>query len=117
MPGQYQGRTFALTDTLTSWAMVIALLAGGALTTVLTPRELMALTGVWEILLGLLALVVLRRHWRVDSGRGDVVAADAHLGQQQPHVVGGTARWLGILDDLDQGRDDRGVELGPGVRP
>ncbi len=116
VPDRYQGRTFALTDTLTSWAMVIALLAGGALTTVLTPRELMALTGAWEILLGLLAIAVLRRHWRVDSGRGDAVA-DPYLGQQDPHVVGGTARWLGILDDLDQGRDDRGVELGPRVGP
>lgn len=117
VPDRYQGRTFALTDTLTSWAMVIALLAGGALTTVLTPRELMALTGAWEILLGLLAMVVLRHHWRVDSGRGDAIAADAHLGQQEPHVVGGTARRLGILDDLHQGRDDRGVELGPRVGP
>ena len=34
----------------------MALLAGGALTTVLSPRELMAITGAWEILLGLLAL-------------------------------------------------------------
>lgn len=126
VPEQFQGRTFALTDTLTSWAMVVALLAGGALTAVLSPRELMAVTGVWEVLLALVAVAVLRGHWgapamqRGDdllapaSGRGHVIA-QAHLRQQQPHVVGGTALWLGILDDLDQGSHDRGVELRPRV--
>jgi MFS transporter len=114
VPDRYQGRTFALTDTLTSWAMVIALLAGGALTAVLSPRELMAVTGAWEIMLGLVAVAVLRHHWRAGSDRGDLVA-QTHLGQQHPHVVGGTALWLGILDDLEQGRDDRGVELRTGV--
>ncbi len=114
VPDEYQGRTFALTDTLTSWAMVIALLAGGALTAVMSPRELMAVTGAWEIVLGLVAVVVLRHHWLVGSDRGGPVA-HPHLGQQQPHVVGSTALWLGILDDLEQGRDDRGVELRPRV--
>lgn len=125
VPEEYQGRTFALTDTLTSWAMVLALVAGGALTAVLSPRELMAMTGVWEILLALVAFAVLRGHWHavpedrqtlptLGSGRGDLIA-QAHLGQQQPHVVGGTALWLGILDDLDEGRNDRGVELRPRV--
>ena len=117
VPEQFQGRTFALADTLTSWAMVIALVAGGALTALLSPRQLMAVTGAWELLLALVAVIVLRRYWR--SGRGgsdrrDLVA-EPNLGQQYPHVVGGTALWLGILDDLDQGRHDRGVELGPGV--
>ena len=99
--------------------MVIALLAGGALMTVFSPRELMAITGVWEVSLALLAAAVLRGHWRERpaapaSAGGDGVA-EPHLGEQHPHVVGGTALWLGILDDLDQGRDDRGVELRPGV--
>ncbi len=115
VPDRFQGRTFALTDTLTSWAMVIALLAGGALTAVLSPRELMAITGAWEILLGVVAVAVLRRHWRADSDRGGLVA-QPHLGEQHPHVVGGAARWLGILDDLDEGRDDGGVELRSRVR-
>lgn len=115
VPDEYQGRTFALTDTLTSWAMVIALLAGGALTAVLSPRALMAVTGAWEIVLGVVAVAVLRHHWRAESERADAVTKP-YLGQQHPHVVGGTALWLGILDDLEQGRDDRGVELGPRVR-
>jgi MFS family permease len=120
VPEEYQGRTFALTDTLTSWAMVVALLAGGALTAIFSPRELMAMTGAWELLLGLVAAFVLRKHWRAAPGPavsagGDLVP-QANLGQQHPHVVGGTALWLGILDDLDQGRDDGGVELSPGVR-
>ena len=119
VPERFRGRTFALTDTLVSWAMVLALLAGGALMTVFSPRELLAITGVWEVSLALLAAVVLRGHWRArpaaPASAGDGVA-EAHLGEQHPHVVGGTALWLGILDDLDQGRDDRGVELRPGVR-
>ncbi len=126
VPEEFQGRTFALTDTMTSWAMVVALLAGGALTAVLSPRELMAATGAWEILLAAIAFAVLRGHWLATplartvavpapgSGGGDPVA-QAHLGQQQAHVVGGTALWLGILDDLEQSRNDRGVELRPRV--
>ena len=119
VPERYQGRTFALTDTLVSWAMVVALLAGGALMTVFSPRELLVATGVWEVSLAVVATVVLRRHWRSEGaarGSGDDRVAQAHFGEQHPHVVGGTALWLGILDDLDQGRDDRGVELGPRVR-
>ena len=57
VPERFRGRTFALTDTLVSWAMVLALLAGGALMTVFSPRELLAITGVWEVSLALLAAV------------------------------------------------------------
>ena len=120
VPERFRGRTFALTDTLVSWAMVVALLAGGALMTVLDPRQLLAITGVWEVMLALVAAAFLRRHWTErparpvtlgSAGRTDGVA-EADLRQQHPHVVGGgTALWLGILDDLDQGRDERGVEL------
>jgi len=129
VPERFRGRTFALTDTLVSWAMVIALLAGGALMTVASPRQLLVATGVWEILLALVAVTLLRGHWNERAARPLTVApgsggagagaadgvAHPYLGQQHPHVVGGTALWLGILDDLDQGRDDRGVELRPRV--
>ena len=119
VPERFRGRTFALSDTLVSWAMVVALLAGGALMTAFSPRELLAITGVWEVGLALLAAAVLRGHWQAgpagDASGGGHRLAEPHLGEQHPHVVGGTARWLGILDDLDQGRDDRGVELGPRV--
>jgi MFS family permease len=124
VPGAFQGRTFALTDTLTSWAMVLALLAGGALTAVMSPRALMAATGVWEVALGVLAAVVLRAHWRssLEGGGGKPrsdgrahLLPEANLGQQEAHVVGGTALWLGILDDLDEGGHDRRVELRPRI--
>ena len=39
VPERFRGRTFALTDTLVSWAMVVALLAGGALMTVFSPAR------------------------------------------------------------------------------
>ncbi len=70
-----------------------------------------------ELVLAVVAVTVLRRYWRRDSGAldgGDLIA-QADFGEKQAHVVGGAALWLGILDDLDEGRNDRGVELRPRV--
>lgn len=113
VPSEFQGRTFALTDTLGSWGMVLAIVAGGALTSVFSPRELMAATGVWEVLLAGAAVWALRSYWRAPSSASDGsdVLSQSHFRQKQPHVVGGASLWLGILDDLEQGRNDGGIEL------
>jgi MFS family permease len=63
VPPELHGRTFAMADTLASWGFVIALAPGGALLTLASSRELMYLTGAWELALALVAAVTLRRHW------------------------------------------------------
>jgi MFS family permease len=131
VPERLQGRTFGLLDTCTSWGLAIAFMSGGALTAIAATRELMLATGVWELALAFAAVIALRSHWRRDDRGATVVvrgaeaalgsesrsnpALKAHLGQQQPHVIGGPALWLGLLDDLHESRHDARVELGAGV--
>lgn len=133
VPGSLHGRTFGLADTSTSWAMAIALLSGGLLTSVFENRELLAITGLWEIALALAAALALRIYWPeitrerpalvrgsdqlwAASGGGANLVAEADLGEEHAHVVGGSALWLGLLDDLNEGGYDAGVKLRTRVR-
>jgi MFS family permease len=76
VPAPLHGRTFAMSDTLASWGFVIALAPGGALLTVAGPRELMYVTGAWELALALVAAVTLRRHWLAQQpGRSAAVGS------------------------------------------
>ncbi len=134
VPSPLQGRTFGLADTLTSWAMAVALLSGGLLTSMLETRQLVAITGLWEITLGLGAALVLRAYWpgratkperapegggkplslATSRGRADLVL-QSNLRQEPAHVISGSALWLCLLDDLDKSSYDGGVELRSGV--
>jgi MFS family permease len=63
VPESLHGRTFAISDTLTSWGFAIAIVSGGALLTIASARDLFFLTGGWELLLALIAAIALRQHW------------------------------------------------------
>jgi hypothetical protein len=39
-----------------------------------------------------------------------------NTGKESTHLVGGSSFWLTLLDDLEEGGDDIGVELTPGIR-
>ncbi len=122
-----QGRVFAVTDSLLAWGFAVGFLAAGALATVATPRTLLLIVGGGELVLAAVAALALRRHWvageAVGPGLGEAVAlgsgadalGNADVRQQRSHLVDGAGFWLTLLDDLREGGDDVGVELGPRI--
>ena len=127
-----QARIFGVTDTLMSWGLAFAFVAGGALLELTGSRALMLLTGAGEIALSVVSFFALRSSAerlalqatakRPDVavpgplGAGGEALGHLHLGQEGPYVVRGARFWLTLLDDLRERRDDVGVELTPGVR-
>jgi MFS family permease len=64
-----QGRVFGISDAVASWGFAAGFIAGGALTELLGARDLILLTGVYEVSLAVLTAAALRRHWRRDEER------------------------------------------------
>lgn len=62
-----QGRVFGISDAVASWGFAAGFIAGGALTELLGARDLILLTGVYEVSLAVLTAAALRRHWRRDE--------------------------------------------------
>lgn len=125
VPAELQGRIFGVSDTFISWGFAVSMIGAGALSEVVGLRELMFATGAWEVALGLLALLLLARARAggpvagppavAVSGDGVDLARRADVREQGAHLVGGSSFWLTLLDDLDQGGDDSGVELRAGM--
>jgi MFS family permease len=125
VPAELQGRIFGVADTFISWGFALSMIGAGALSEIIGLRQLMFATGAWEIGLGILATVLLATSTRGVSRAAapqalrrddrDLVVPGAHVGEQRSHLVGGRAFWLTLLDDLDEGGDDRRVELGARV--
>jgi MFS family permease len=59
-----RGRVFGISDGVASWGFAAGFLAGGALTELLGARDLILLTGVYEVLLAVVTAAALRGHWR-----------------------------------------------------
>ena len=136
VPSALMGRVFGIKDGLTAWAFALAFLAAGALVSALGVRTMLLAAGLAGVLVWLGSVVALRGAWagggppsggpwarpiveRTAAGLGG--GADAlwqrPSGQHGPHLVDGRDHWLALLDDLDQGGDDTGVELRPRVGP
>jgi MFS family permease len=129
VPQRLQGRVFGVSDGAMSWGLAIAFLSAGALTELAGARSMMLLTGAGELALATLAVAALRQHWpRLQQpstsveggerriGRPELGARGEALGsldarEKSPHLVRSVHFWLTLLDDLGDGRDDRGVEL------
>jgi MFS family permease len=119
VPDALLGRVFGVNDAFASWAFAIAFLAaGGFLSAFDSPRATMAIAGGIGIAVWAISLLALRGEWLDDEGRsgGSADALDAGvLGEDDADVVDGRARveQLEALDDVGEGEDDPGIELGP----
>lgn len=126
---QALGRVFGFRDSLTAWAFALAFASAGVLITALGSRALLVSAGIGDLVVFLIAALALRGVWLTGSERPAgtleretaVLQADAGLtghragGQHSLDLVDGKAGWLTLLDDLGDGRHDRGVELRPRV--
>ena len=125
-----QGRVFGFRDSLTAWAFALAFSSAGVLITAIGPRALLVSAGIGNLVVFSVAAIALRGVWPTGSAaparaleRGAaVLQADAsptgyRAGghQHSLDLVEGEAGWLTLLDDMGDGRDDRGVELRPRV--
>jgi MFS family permease len=129
--GGLQGRVFAVSDTLASWGFALAFISGGVMAAAMGARAIVLVTGVGGLLLSLLATLALRSHWLPKPESRGRPAEEKRLGElarrpdafrhldarnQGPDMVGRTAFWLTLLDDLHDGSDDVSVELRPRIR-
>jgi MFS family permease len=120
-PKGLHGRLFAVADTLMAWGFTLGFLAAGALAATSSPRPVLLLIGMGEVLLAVAVGFALRGQWsdasydrRALGGDADALG-HAQVRENRAHLVDGAGFWLAILDDLGKGRDDLGVELGPRV--
>jgi len=123
------GRLFGLRDSFTAWSFALAFASAGVLISALGPRTLLVSAGVGALLVLGLAALALRGEWGAGDERSSSVPASAVLdadaglageragggSQHSLDLVDGEAGWLTLLDDLGDGRYDRGVELRPRV--
>jgi MFS family permease len=122
------GRIFGVKDALTAWAFGIAFLSAGALIDLLGTRGLLVLSGVGAFVICAVAAVALRHAFvpSVGTPMPDVENApdlrrrahavrDGSGSQHGTNLVDRREHWLALLDDLREGDDDSGVELGPRV--
>jgi MFS family permease len=132
VPKAFHGRVFGLSEGVVAAGVGLAFIAGAGLTDLVGERPLILATGVGEILLASLVTAALRGRWdqarppaltAPGPGRSRATLRDGarslrrvHAGEHSAHVVGGSGFWLTLLDDLDEGSDDGGVELGSGMR-
>jgi MFS family permease len=119
VPEHLSGRVFGTKDALTAWAFGLSFLVAGALISVAGNRTAILAAGAG--ILAAAALAGLRmRFGREPAALTDRSRAQLALdGAPREHgsdFVGGRDHWLALLDDLGEGGDDDGIELGPRVR-
>lgn len=119
VPDDLSGRVFGVKDALTAWAFGLAFAAAAGIIELVGVRSAIVITGVGGLAAWLAAVWLLRGAWV--EGEGARLDGGAHaLGQRVARengadVVGTGDGGLALLDDLDQGGDDTGIELGPRV--
>ena len=126
VPDNLAGRIFGVKDALTAWAFAAAFTAAGGLIELLGVRAMLIAAGAGGIVAWAMVVVLLRFAWQ-DAPEGAVsrgLQSHADAGRRTRRILrqdgadlvsGGGDHWLALLDDLDEGTDDSGIELGPGV--
>ena len=120
VPARLTGRIFGVKDAITAWAFGIAFVAAGGLIETVGVRTTVVGAGAAALAVFAASILALRK---LDAGAQPVEGSggDAHvLGdgaprEYRPDLVNVRGHWLTLLDDLDEGNDDGGVELGPGI--
>lgn len=120
VPEGLTGRIFGVKDAITAWAFGVAFLAAGGLIETFGVRATLLGAGAAALGVFLVSILVLRK-LDADAQRHEGSGRDAEaLGQRvtreyRPDLVGVRNQWLALLDDIEEGPDDGGVELGPRV--
>jgi MFS family permease len=128
-PDRLMGRIFGIKDALTAWAFGLAFVSAGGLISLIEVRPLIVVAGIGGLAVWACSIVALRNAWPTPSrpvasltalasrsGGDDAEALrDLPARKHSPNVVGGRGHWLALLDDLQEGADDSGVELGPRI--
>ncbi len=122
VPDDLAGRVFGVKDALTAWAFGTAFAVAAGLIELLGVRTTIALAGAGGLVTWLVATALLRGDWvprstEPNSGGGADAPGNGLPGEDGSDLVGTRGRWLAILDDLDEGANDGGVELGPRILP
>lgn len=122
VPDRLTGRIFGVKDAITAWAFGTAFLAAGGLIEMFGVRATILGAGAAALVVFIGSLPALRRLEAVplpdtDSGGDPDPLRQARPGEYRPDLVSARAHGLALLDDIDEGGDDDGVELGPGVVP
>ena len=119
VPDSHAGRIFGVRDALTAWAFGLAFVTAAGVIGLVGVRSAIVLAGLGGLVAWLAAVWLLRGVW-TDAAEGSGSKPDAlthAAAENRADVVGGRNHWLALLDDLDQGEDDGGVELGSRVSP
>jgi MFS family permease len=77
VPGDLQGRVFAVSDTVVSWAFGAAFLSAGGVISGVGSRETIILAGAGGLVFWMIALVGLRREWRRPTDPQPVLPPEA----------------------------------------
>jgi len=130
VPDAALGRVFGFRDSLTAWAFALAFLSAGLLISAVGPRTMLVSAGVGDLLIVCVAAVALRGVWLsgeepvgAPGGSGQRASLDANSGLAGNRVAGqhaldlldGEAGWLTLLDDMRDGGNNRGIELGSSI--
>jgi MFS family permease len=116
VPDRITARVFGVKDALTAWAFALSFLAAGGLVSAAGARPVVVAAGVGLLAVTVVAALGMRR-LQVDGLRGaraDLLR-NGGLGQHGSHLVSGGDHWLTLIDDLGNGGDDDGVELGSSI--
>jgi MFS family permease len=116
VPDRITARVFGVKDALTAWAFALSFLAAGGLVSTAGPRPVVVAAGVGLLAVTVVAALGMRR-LQVDGLRGarSDLLRNGGLGQHGSHLVSGGDHWLTLIDDLGNGGDDDGVELGSSI--
>lgn len=76
VPDGLQGRIFAVSDTVVSWAFGLSYVAAGPLLSALGIRETLLIAGGTGLIVASLATLGLRGHWRVSERQGAAAAVE-----------------------------------------
>lgn len=124
------GRVFGTKDALACWAFAAAFLTAGGLITLIGTRSLILVAGTIGVGVWAVSSLALRREsvphgppvaaesvGGVGSHRGAGASRQGAFGQYRPDLVNwrGHEAWLALLDDVGEGSDHRGIELGPSM--
>lgn len=120
VPEGLTGRIFGVKDAITAWAFGAAFLAAGGLIETFGVRATLLGAGAAALVVFLASILVLRKldagvQRREGSGRDAEALGQGVAREYRPDLVGARSQWLALLDDIEEGPDDGGVELGPGV--
>jgi len=122
VPERLTGRIFGVKDAITAWAFAIAFVAAGGLIETFGVRTTVLGAGAAALVVFVGSILALRK-LKLDVGgqpaEGSAGDADSlgkgGPGQYRPDLVSARNHWLALLDDIEEGGDDGGVELGPGI--